>query len=125
MDRAPVPVTAAERDSAAAAFRELAERIPGATPDREPRVASTKPAHGMLFVDDRSHLWVWRTQAPGELPAWDVFDDVGRLLGQVASPVVPTFITPSVRGGLMAVVTRVDDVPTVVVYDILRGRTSE
>lgn len=86
-------------------------REAGATPDREPRVASVKPAHGALFVDDRSHIWVRRTPAPGEPPAWDVIDDAGRLLGQVAIPVMPTFITPSVRGDLMAVVTRVDDVP--------------
>ena len=125
VDRAPVPVAAAERDSAIAAFRELAGRVPGAMPDREPRVPSTKPAHGMLFVDDRSHIWVWRTPARSEPPAWDAFDDAGRLLGQVASPVAPTFIPPSVRGDLMAVVTRVDDVPTVVVYDIVRGRSAE
>lgn len=124
VDRALVPVTAAERDSAAAALREMA-REAGATPDREPRVASVKPAHGALFVDDRSHIWVRRTQAPGEPPAWDVIDDAGRLLGQVAIPVMPTFITPSVRGDLMAVVTRVDDVPAVVVYDIIRGRRSD
>ena len=29
------------------------------------------------------------------------------------------------RGDLMAVVTRVDDVPTVVVYDIVRGRLAD
>jgi len=66
VDRAPVPVTAAERDSAIGDFREMAARAAGATPDREPRVPSTKPAHGMLFVDDRSHIWVRRTQAAGE-----------------------------------------------------------
>ena len=125
VDRAPVPVTAAERDSAIGDFREMAGRMAGATPDREPRVPSTKPAHGMLFVDDRSHIWVRRTQAVGEPAAWDVFDDAGRLLGQVAIPVTPAFTPPAVRGDRVAVVARVDDVPMVIVYDIFRGRRSD
>ncbi|HEY8468368.1 MAG TPA: hypothetical protein VIL18_01935 [Longimicrobiales bacterium] len=54
-----------------------------------------------------------------------MFDEAGRLLGEVAVPVTPTLVTPSVRGNRMAVVTRVDDVPAVVVYDIVRGRRSD
>jgi hypothetical protein len=42
----------------------------------------------------------------------------------LAVPVRPAFVAPSVRGDLLAVVSNVEDVPTVVVYDLLHRRSS-
>jgi hypothetical protein len=117
--REPVRVTAAERDSALAAFAELTEALEGATPDRQPGVRQNKPAHGSIFVDDQDRVWVRVTAAAGEGPAWDVIDADGRFLGQVEVPVSPTWANPAVRGDRLAVVTEIDGVPTVVVYRIV------
>jgi hypothetical protein len=43
----------------------------------------------------------------------------GRFFGQVLVPVAPSYVTPSVRGDRLALVTQVDGVPTVVVYRIV------
>lgn len=118
LQRDPVQVSEAERDSAMAAWAEMAEETRGATPDRQPRVRETKPAHGALFVDDRDRIWVHPNRAGGG-PAWDVFGEDGRFLGQVAVPVPPGFVTPSVRDDRLALVTQVDGYPTVVVYRIV------
>jgi sugar lactone lactonase YvrE len=120
VQRDPVPVTAAERDSALATFsRRIVEIAGGATPDREPTVAGTKPAHGALHVDDRGHVWVRRVVESEVGSAWDVIDPDGRLLGSVAIPLPAS--RPVVRGDRLAIVTEVDDAPTVVVYDLVRG----
>lgn len=117
--REPVPVTPAERDSALAKFRELAQEV-GAKPERDPRIPRTKPAHGTLFVDDEDRIWVRRTAEAGEGPAWDVIDADGRFLGRVSTPVPPTFVQPAVRNDRLALVTEPNGVPTVVVYDLVR-----
>ncbi len=116
--RDPVRVSEAERDSAMAAWAEMAEAAGRATPDRQPRVRETKPAHGALFVDDRDRIWV-RSDREGGEPAWDVMGEDGRFFGQVLVPVAPSYVTPSVRGDRLALVTQVDGVPTVVVYRIV------
>ena len=118
--RDPSPVSAAERDSAAARFREIGRQVDGAKPDHEPRIPTTKPAHDQIFVDDRSNIWVRRIDTPGSPPSWDVIDRDGRFLGTLTVPVEPTSVVPSVRGDLIAVVTEMDDIPTVIVYDIVR-----
>ena len=119
--RESIRVTAAERDSALAAFDQMVEAAGGATPERQPRVPTAKPAHGALFVDDEDRIWVRGTPAGGERPSWDVIAADGRFLGRVRIPDPLSFVRPSVRGDRVAVATQVDGVPTVVVYDILRA----
>jgi hypothetical protein len=118
--RAPVAVTSEERDSALATFRERRTYAADAEPDREPSVADVKPAHGGLFVDDAGHIWVDRTRGPADPPAWDVIDAAGRLLGTVTSPVQGGYVQPSVRGDRLAIATEIDEVPAVIVYDVVR-----
>jgi hypothetical protein len=118
--RAPIPVSRQERDSAIAAFQEMSKLADGAQPDRQPEVPANKPAHGALFVDDRGYLWVRRTPVPGAALGWDVITADGQLLGTIAIPLQPSFVPPSVRGNRLAVVTTINDVPTVVVYEIVR-----
>lgn len=120
--RAPAPVSAAERDSALAAFEERGRSLAGVRPDRRPRVRTTKPAHGALFVDDQDRTWVPAVLPAGAEPQWDVFGADGRYLGQVAIPDSPGFLRPVLRGNRMAVATQVDGVPTVVVYALIGGR---
>jgi hypothetical protein len=118
--RAPIPVSSEERDSALAAFQEMRGMADGAKPDRQPEVPANKPAHGAIFVDDQGTFWVRRTPVPGAALGWDVIAADGRFLGEVTIPVRPSFVAPSVRGDRLAVVTSIDDVPTVIVYDLLR-----
>jgi hypothetical protein len=120
VERPPVPVTSEERDSALATFQEARQYADDAVPERQPSVAGVKPAHGRVFVDDEGRIWVGRTAARGEDPAWDVFDGDGRLLGAVTIPVPGGYVTPAVRGGTFAVATSIDDVPAIVVYDLVR-----
>lgn len=123
VQRQPDPVSREERDSALAVFGETAEQAAGgATPEREPRVPSTKPAHGALFVDDEGRTWVRRTPVLGAEPSWDVIDTDGRLLGQVVIPISPTYVSPSLRGDRLAVAVSVDGVPGVIVFDLVRTR---
>ena len=119
LSREPVRVTASERDSALAAFNDLAA-MAGGTPDRRPRVPELKPAHGTLFVDDRDRIWVRGTTPAEATSAWDVIGEDGRYLGQVQVPEPPS-ARPSVRGDRLALPTQVDGVPTVVVYDLVNG----
>lgn len=119
LDREPVPVSAAERDSAFAAFQEMTGRLGGATPERQPRVRTVRPAHGAIFVDDADRIWVQSVLPPGEPGAWDVFEADGRFLGQVPMPDPPTAIRPVVRSRRMVLATQVDGYPAVAVYDIV------
>lgn len=122
VDRAPVPVSAEERDSVLATFDEMVDRI-GQPPSRRPRVRDVKPAHGFLFVDDADRVWVQRAGTPGEPGRWDVLAADGRLVGTVVEP-GPAFVgavLPSVVAGRMAVPSFPDGIPTVVVYDIVEG----
>jgi len=110
LERAPARVSEAERDSALAAFREVARTAgEGLTADREPDVPDTKPAHGALFVDDRERIWARRDVPEGA--AWDVFGSDGRYLGPVTIPVRPTYSTVSFRGGRLAVAVDRDGIP--------------
>lgn len=118
--REPIPVSPAERDSALAEFREIGQREGGATPNRQPRVLANKPAHGAIMVDDQGRIWVRRTPVLGAEPGWDVIAHDGRLLGPVMITVLPSYAAISVRGDQVAVVTSLEGVPTVVVYDLVR-----
>jgi hypothetical protein len=53
--------------------------------------------------------------------AWDVVDEEGRWLRIVMSPIMPTHVAPSVRGNRLAMVTLVNEVPTVIVFDVVRA----
>jgi hypothetical protein len=119
LDRERVPVSAAERDSALAAFQEMTGRLGGARPERQPRVRSMRPAHGALFVDDQDRTWVQSVRTAGEEGAWDVFAADGRYLGRVPIPDPPTAVRPVVRAGRMVVATQVDGYPAVVVYEVV------
>jgi hypothetical protein len=122
VSRAPVRVTAAEADSALAVFKEMiGAQTAGAVPQREPRVARSKPAHGAVFVDDRERIWVARMPGAGEGAAWDVIAADGRLLGFVHIDVVPSYGSLSIRGDRVAIGASVEGVPTVVVYDLVRS----
>lgn len=114
--REPVPISASERDSALAAFRERTAQVMenGMVPDRDPRVPDVKPAHGGLFIDDRDRIWVFRANSP--VPSWDVIAADGRFLGSVSAI---SGTRAAVRNGRLAMATSEGGVPAVVVYDIV------
>lgn len=117
VERAPVPVSAAEADSALAAFEEMLGAMEGIRPSRDPRVPPNKPAHGPLHVDDEGRTWVQVTTEGGA--AWDVLGPDGRLVATVALPPGLVQGPSDVRGGRAAVGLRTGGFPTVVVYDVV------
>ena len=80
------------------------------------KIPSKKPPTESFFFDDGGNLWVVRvTTAEGEWKVMDVFDPVGRYLGEVRLPFRLALETPIVRGSTMwAVTTDELDVPYVV-----------
>lgn len=113
-DYEPVPVSQAERDSAEARVRR--RYAPSADLDLS-RIPETKPAVEELFFDPEGNLWA-RPFLSGDSTghAFDVFDEEGRYLGRVRSPVqLRRWPDPVVRDGRLYGVT-VDelDVPYVV-----------
>jgi len=115
--RPPVPVSAAERDSAVAEISErLAERM-GVEPKLDPaKVPSSKPPVYGLSLDDRGRLWTRLTGQGIEPTVYDVFDGNGRHAETVSLPFsVDIWIPPTTRGDtLWAVVTDQLDVQYVV-----------
>lgn len=83
----PVPVTAAEKDSAMTGLDWLRQQ--GGRPDRDD-IPDERPAFRNLFVDDIGRLWVRPSVAADSLRMrrFDVFDSDGRYLGPVDSPVM-------------------------------------
>lgn len=79
-DWTPKPVTDAERDSALAHYGWFTKQ--GGRVDAS-KVPSSKPAFDRFTLDDQGNLWV----VPGGTPpgTFDVFDGIGRYLGQVAT----------------------------------------
>lgn len=105
--RERVPVSAAERDSAAAADKLPADRIPG-----------VKPAFRSFFVDDEERVWVEPT-LEDEGTGWDVFSPAGAFLAHVRTPLAlatePPAPAPVVRDGRLYALLRDElDVPYVV-----------
>jgi hypothetical protein len=115
-----VRVTASERDSVLTAFQELVESS-GGTPERQPRVPDTKPAHGPILLDEQNRLWVQRLPAAGEAPRWDVLGSEGDYVGHVRLPMVVNAVLRSVRADRVAVSAELAGVPTVIVYDLVKG----
>lgn len=98
----PLPVTAAERDTALRGlswFTEQGGRVDGS------RIPDTKPAYEGFFTDDQGSLWVRPATARADLNrVFDVFDAEGRYLGRVRSP-FPLPRDPVFRGGKLYAVT--------------------
>lgn len=115
--RLPVPVTAAERDSAMATLvAGLASRMPN-PPKLDPgKVPPTKPPLYGLSLDERGRLWVRLTEPTVEPTLYDVFDRDGRHAETVSLPFrVDAWIPPTVSGDtLWAVVVDEVDVQHVV-----------
>lgn len=65
LDRAPIRVTTAERDSALSFFQDMSASLDGVTPDRPPNPGDVKPLHGAIFVDDHDRTWVRGVHAVG------------------------------------------------------------
>lgn len=120
---APVPVSGAEKDSAAKSLEGFVKQ--GGQIDMS-RVPKTKPAFTSLQVDDRGYVWVEPSLAAGEsAPAFDVFDPEGRYVGRVALPAgVGRIFNPVVRGDrIYAVALDEMEVPSVVGFR-LEGRAA-
>jgi sugar lactone lactonase YvrE len=115
----PVPVTAAERDTALARLKWFTDQ--GGKLDAS-RVPAHKPAFQGFFEDDQGYLWVQPYAREGQAAGYDVFDPAGRYLGHVEMPAPTGFVHPVVRGNLLyAVVLDDDDVAYVARYRI-QGR---
>ena len=115
----PLPVTAADRDSAVTRLDWFTKQ--GGHVD-ESRIPKVKPAFDRFFLDDAGNLWVDPVTArQDDDRVFDIFDPEGRYLGRVRST-FPIVGTPVFRGNrLYAVTTNADDVPFVVRAHIERG----
>jgi hypothetical protein len=120
---APVPVSAAERDSAVAQLKWFTDQGGKVDPSRVPR---NKPAFASVSTDDRGWVWV-RPSVPAGTSGTplDVFDPEGRYHGRVTIPVpVPEGMPLVVRGDRIYTITMSDaGVPQVVRYR-LEGRSA-
>lgn len=120
-DYEPVPVTAAEKDTAVKQLKWFTEQ--GGRVDAS-RIPGEKPAYGGVYPDEAGYLWVFPS-APeaAEGTMIDVFDRDGRYLGQVRSGAELRVIDPFlVRGDRLYVVETDElDIPYVVRYRI-QGR---
>ena len=120
LDRDPIRVTPAERDTAMAVFEEMAASLQGVVPDRRPGARATKPALSQVFVDDEDRTWVFTPGAAGTAPNWDIFSADGRFFAQVTVPAPVSFTRPVVRAGRIAVTSNADGFPSVIVYELVR-----
>jgi hypothetical protein len=118
---APLPVTAAERDSAVDSARALFTRHqldpavvrPGDIPRNKPVIMG-------LTLDDQNRLWVRLTPAVAGHTRYDIYDARGFQVGMIElAGLVREWPAPVFRGNkLYAVVRDPDDVPSVVRYRI-------
>jgi hypothetical protein len=121
---APVPVTAAERDSVVASARAAFAKIhvdPGVVVASD--VPHTRPIVIGLSLDDQQRLWVRLTPADPRHTRFDIYSPAGAALGAVDLPeLLSSGPGITVRGNrLYAVVPDADDAPTVVRYRIEAG----
>jgi hypothetical protein len=120
----PVPVTGAEKDSAAKMLDGFVKQGGQVDMGMAPK---TKPAFTSLQVDDRGYLWLEPSLPAGEAGiAFDVFDPEGRYVGRVALPKnVTRIFTPVIRGDRLYAVTLDEmEVPSVVGFR-LEGRAAK
>lgn len=91
-DVRPVPVTAAERDSALTSMREVVRRYADGGQLENFELPETKAAITRLMADAEGNWWVAANGAANRLTPpdrFDVFDPEGRYLGSVDMPLVP------------------------------------
>lgn len=116
----PYPVTDEDVD---AAMERLEWFIQQGGKVSRSRIPSEKPPTESFFFDDERNLWVVRVTTPeDESRLMDVFDPVGRYLGEVRLPFRLAGDYPIVRGSTMWAVTTDDfDVPYVVRASIVKA----
>ena len=118
VDRPPVPVTAAERDSVMDAIREVIRERGGAPDPDWSKMPKVKPTVESLFVSTEGNLWVRTVSSGGTAVHYDVLGPEGAYLGTVAaelefSPLL--YLEPVVTGDSFWVVATDElDVPYVV-----------
>jgi hypothetical protein len=115
-----VPVRAAVRDSAVAAFEKRVASLPGGGAAVS-RIPKSYPRIDEIDVDDKGRLWV-RRRAPGGGLALDVWSRNGVQLATLDAPLVFQKYLPLVirDDRLYTVVPDEDGVPFVVRYRIVR-----
>ena len=117
VERPPVPVTAAERDSAIADVRESLAQFRGITREMDwSKIPAAKPPVTSLFESADGNLWVLVPSVDG-VATYDVLAPDGAYLGSASSPdlnPVP-WLDPVVQGDMWwGIVTDELDVPYVV-----------
>jgi hypothetical protein len=124
--RAPVPVTAAERDSALNALVQNLSQYGVRTLDAS-RVPAHKPAVLSIFRDDQERLWVETTAPDGGVRHYDIYDRDGRIAGSLATSLrIYRWLRPQVRDGyLYALVTDEMDVQYIVRARIVENGAAE
>lgn len=117
VERPPVPVTGAERDSAIADVRESLEQFRGITREMDwSRIPGVKPPVKALFDSVEGNLWVVVPSRDG-VATYDVLAPDGAYLGTAVAPGLhPVFwIDPVVRGDTFwGIVTDELEIPYVV-----------
>jgi hypothetical protein len=114
--RPPIPVTAAERDSAMAHVREfLRERGSETRPDWS-KIPDVRPAVLGLFISGEGDIWVEVATPERDATTWDVYAADGRYRGTAVTPLRPyRWVPPVIRGDrFWALVTDELDVQYVV-----------
>jgi hypothetical protein len=114
--RPPVPVQAAERDSAIAALQDVLRQRGASTRLDWSRIPDVRPAIAGLFLADDGDVWTRVTTPDDAVTTWDVFSPDGRYRGTAVAPFRPyRWLPPVVRGDrLWLVVTDELDVQYVV-----------
>lgn len=111
------PITAAERDSVAAALADAVTPAPVVRRALDGYGAATWPLLREVVVDDRDRVWAGISGGPGEPVRWTAFDQRGARVAQVDLPA--NALLRAVRGTTAwAAVIDHDDVPAVVTYDL-------
>jgi hypothetical protein len=113
-------LSAAERDSAKLQERDLQRRSRQGEIDLE---TTLRPIFQKVLLDDLDHVWVMLVPEPDDtITRFDVFDPVGRYLGEIAAPhIVEIRPAPMFGDHTIYYVTKDElDVQYVVVAEIRR-----
>jgi 6-bladed beta-propeller len=112
--RPPVPLNAAERDSARTQVRDFYRKTGGADPDLS-RIPAVKPALLALDVDDAGRLWA-RAGTAEAGTVFDVYDARGGPVAEAHAPFAISAFRPIIFRGdrLYTIVTDADGVPFVI-----------